>query len=66
MLNVVSGVLCVYVFVPPTVTLYGNTGTGSQLKVSSERLENPGIEAGTPGYKASDLSLTPWRLLREV
>ena len=56
-------VLCVYVCVSYIVRLYGD---GSQLKVSSDRLEKPGIEAGAPWYKASDLSPTPWRLLREV
>ena len=34
------------------------------LKVSSDRLEKPGIECGTPGYKETDLSTTPLQLLK--
>ena len=34
-----------------------------QLIVSSDRLEEPGIKFGIPGYKASGLSTTPQRLL---
>ena len=37
--------------------------TGPYLRVSSDRLDEPKIELGTPGYKASGLSTTPWRLL---
>ena len=33
-----------------------------RLKVSSNRLVKTGLELGTPGYKASDLSTTPGRL----
>ena len=36
--------------------------TEARLKVSSDRRGEPGIELGTPGYKASDLSTTPRRL----
>ena len=36
--------------------------TGPGLKVSSNRLGEPGIELRTPGYKASELSTTPRRL----
>ena len=32
--------------------------TGSQVRVSSDRLEEQGIELGTPRYKASGLSTT--------
>ena len=39
------------------------TLTGSQLRVLSDRLEEPGIKIGTTGYKASGLSTTPWRPL---
>ena len=35
--------------------------TGPRLNVSSDRLGKPGIERGTPVYKASDLFTTPWR-----
>ena len=33
--------------------------TGPHLKVSSDGLGEPGIELGTPGYKANCLSTTP-------
>ena len=39
-------------------------GDGAQLRVSSDRLGGAGIELGTHGYKASDLSTTPWQLLK--
>ena len=38
--------------------------TGQVLRVSSDRQEEPGIELGTPGYKASGLSTTPRWLLK--
>ena len=34
---------------------------GPQFKVSSDRLEKPGIEPVTPGY-VSGLPTTPWHL----
>ena len=37
--------------------------TGPGRKVSSNRLGDSGIELGSPGYKASDLSTTPRQLL---
>ena len=37
--------------------------TEPRLKVSSDRLGEPGIELGTPWYKASDLSTTQRRSL---
>ena len=33
------------------------------FEVSSNRLDEPGIELGTPGYKTSGLSTTPRLLL---
>ena len=36
-----------------------NNGVGAQPKVLSDRLVKPGIELGTPGYKAGDISTTP-------
>ena len=36
--------------------------TGPQLKDSSDRLGEPGIELGTPGFKTTDLSITPRQL----
>ena len=51
----------------------GSTGSGSgfkvsqktrqRLKVSSGRLEKPGIEPATPGLQDIDLSPSPQRLL---
>ena len=38
------------------------TEDANQFKVSSYRLVEPGIKLGTPGYKTSDLSTTPWQL----
>ena len=45
--------------IPPTAK-----ETGSHLKVSSDRLEEPEIELGMPGYKASGLSTSPLQCLR--
>ena len=36
--------------------LKASQSTGPRLKVSSNRLGEPGIELGTPGYEAIDLS----------
>ena len=35
---------------------------GPRLRVTSDKLEEPGFELMTPGYKASGLSTKPWRL----
>ena len=35
--------------------------TGPRLKVSTDRMGEPGIDLRTPRYKASDLSTTPRR-----
>ena len=40
--------------------------TGPRLKVSSDRLLEPGIKLRNPGYKVSDLSTTPLRLRCEM
>ena len=42
----------------PTNTL-GHVKTGPGLRVSSDKLEEPGIDLGTRVYKASSLSTTP-------
>ena len=56
--------------------LKGSTGSGSglkaplkigpQLKVSADRLGEPGITLRTPGYKVCDLSTTPRRLTKAL
>ena len=38
---------------------------GPWLRVSSNRLDEPGIEFGTPGYKASGLLTKPGQLLKD-
>ena len=48
---------------PAVVLVLNVPEKGSQLKVSSDRLAEPGIELGTPGCKASDLSTTPAPLI---
>ena len=48
-------------YVPPTAKFH--TETGPRFKVSSERLEKPGIELTTLVYKAVGLTTTPQRLL---
>ena len=37
--------------------------TGPQLRITPDRMEEVGIELGTPGYKVIDLSTTTLRLL---
>ena len=44
-------------------TAIGYIEMGPWLRVSSNRLEEPGIKLGTPGYKASVFSTTPQGLL---
>ena len=68
---VLAGWVYVFVVVCPRAP-EGSTGSGSDLKASQktgqrfkvlfDRLGEPEIELGTPGYKASDLSTTPRRL----
>ena len=45
--------------VPPTAKVIWR-------QVSFNRPEELGIKLGTPGYKVSGLSTTPWRLLQEL
>ena len=41
----------------------GHMETGPRFEVLSDRLGEPGIELGTPGYKASGISTTLLQLL---
>ena len=47
--------------VPQTAGVILETGHG--LRVSSDRLEEPGVKLGTPGNIASGLPTTPRQLL---
>ena len=49
--------VCVYVYHP--TNSYGHMETGSQLKVSFDRQEKPGIKLRPLVYTASGLSNTP-------
>ena len=53
-----------WVCVQRTVNIWGNMETVPRFSVSSNRLDESGIELGTPGYKTSGLSTTPPLILR--